>query len=72
MMNNDPLISPQALPFNELWYLLPLFIAICLVFGATRHENWSGILFQALQNARWIALFVLVVFGILYAVSWAV
>lgn len=71
-MNNAPLNTPQALPFNELWYLLPLFVAICLVFGATRHEYWSGILVHTLQNARWIALFVLVVFSILYAVSWAV
>ena len=69
-MNNGPLEAPLALPFNELWYLVPLFVAICLVFGATRHERWGPILFHSVQNARWIALFVLGVFGILFAVSW--
>ena len=69
-MNDGLPEVPQALPFNELWYLVPLFVAICLVFGATRDERWGPILHHSVQNARWIAMFVLVVFGILYAVSW--
>ncbi len=29
--------------FNVYWSALPLFIAFCLVYAASRHENWGRI-----------------------------
>jgi CBS domain containing-hemolysin-like protein len=55
---------------NDLWYAIPLIVAIALVYAATRHELIPQILRHALRVARWIAVFMLVLLGILVTLSW--
>ena len=52
------------------WYALPLIVAISLVYGATRHEDMRPILLNAYRAAIWIMGFMLIIFGILFLVSW--
>lgn len=55
-----------------LLYYLPLIIAISLVFGATRHEDFRLILQHAFQTARWITGFMAIVFAMLVVLDWMV
>ena len=42
------------------WFVLPLVVAISLVYSASRHESWSKILTHAARLCTWIlALLVL-------------
>lgn len=36
------------------WFVLPLAVAISLVYSASRHEKWSRIWWQALKLCGWI------------------
>ena len=60
----------DILPHNQLWYLLPLVVAISLVYGATRHELMGPILANALHTAGWILGFMAIIFAILVGVNW--
>jgi hypothetical protein len=62
-----PLLA--SLPYNQLWYLLPLVVAISLVYGATRHELMGPILANALHTAVWILGFMAIIFVLLYGVE---
>lgn len=55
-----------------LLYYVPLIIAISLVFGATRHEDTSLILYHAFNTARWITGFMAVIFAVLLVLGWLV
>ncbi|MDZ7615624.1 MAG: hypothetical protein U1E05_01385 [Patescibacteria group bacterium] len=55
---------------NDMWYALPLIIAVSLVYAATRHEEMVSILTHAGRLALWIVGFMLGIFAILYLVSW--
>ena len=55
---------------KQVWYILPLVVAISLVYGATRHEYIRPILHHATKAATWIVGFLVVVFGILFLCSW--
>ncbi|MEM9588077.1 MAG: hypothetical protein AAGA03_12420 [Planctomycetota bacterium] len=55
-----------------LLYYVPLIIAIALVFGATRHEEFSKVLWHAFATARWITGFMAIIFAVLYAIGWMV
>lgn len=66
----------MSLPFllasssaSQLWYSVPLIVAISLVYGATRHELMVPILHHAWHTARWIVGFMAIVVAILVAVS---
>lgn len=59
-------------PINQLWYAVPLIVSVSLVYGATRHELMLPILENAVRSAIWILSFMLVIFGILFVVSWFV
>ena len=61
-----------ALSINRLWYALPLVLSVSLVYSATRHEKVSQIIRHALKTAVWIAGFMLVVFAILYVLTFIV
>jgi len=54
---------------NNLWYALPLIIAVSLVYSATRHEKVRPLLRHALRVGLWIAGFMLVLF-LLLALFW--
>ncbi len=55
---------------TQLWHLVPLVIAVSLVYGATRHELMGPILYHAYRAAVWIVGFMAIIFAILFAVSW--
>ena len=56
---------------SQLWYSIPLIVAISLVYGATRHELMVPILHHAWRTAKWITGFMLVIVAILTLISWA-
>ena len=55
-------------PNNVNWYLLPLVIAISLVYSATRFENWTLIWKHAI---RW-AIYILTFLGGTFAFFWLI
>jgi len=60
---------PAAVAHNQLWHLIPLIIAISLVYGATRHELLAPILANAVRFGIWMIGFIAVVFAILFWVA---
>lgn len=54
---------------NVLWYLLPLAIAISLVYSASRFEMPDRILHRAIRLFFQIVLFMGTVFAILFVLS---
>ena len=68
-MNFEPLIS-QIVKTGDLWYALPLVIAVSLVYAATRHEQMGPILAHAVRIGVWIIGFMAVIFVALLLVSW--
>lgn len=60
----------EAMQRNDLWYALPLVIAVSLVYAATRHELMEPILAHALRIGVWIVGFMAMVFVVLLLVSW--
>jgi len=59
-----------VLGINDLWFTLPLIVAISLVYSATRHELMAPTLTHAVRIAIWIVVFMVVIFLILLLVSW--
>ncbi|MBN2217009.1 MAG: hypothetical protein JW719_06505 [Pirellulales bacterium] len=57
---------------SDLWYAVPLIVAVSLVYAATRHEQTQEILRHAARTATWIAGFMAVVFVALWLVTWFV
>lgn len=54
----------------DLWYAVPLIIAVSLVYAATRHEQMRPILVHAGRVAIWIAGFMVAVFVVIQFISW--
>ena len=54
---------------SSFWFALPLIACVSLVYAATRHEDVGDILRHALRVAIWITGFMILVFGILFAIS---
>ena len=54
---------------NVLWYLLPLALAISLVYSASRFEMPDRILHRAIRLFFQIVLFMGTVFAILFVLS---
>lgn len=54
---------------NDLWYALPLVVAVSLVYAATRHELMQPILRHALRVGVWIVGFMGIVLVVLTAIS---
>ena len=61
-----------SMPYNQLWYAVPLIVAVSLVYGATRDEEMGPILVQSYRAAIWIVTFLAIVFAVLLVVSWFV
>jgi hypothetical protein len=55
---------------NDLWYAVPIVIAVSLVYAATRNEQMRPILAHAGRVAVWIASFMLAVFVVVELVCW--
>jgi hypothetical protein len=62
-------LFPLAM-INQLWYALPLIVAISLVYAATRHELPGPIMAHAARLGIWITGFMGVVLGVLAFISW--
>jgi hypothetical protein len=41
-------------PANVYWLVLPLVVAISLVYSASRHESWRRIWVHALRLCLWM------------------
>ncbi len=54
---------------NVLWYLLPLAIAISLVYSASRFELPERIMHRAIRLFLQIVLFMGAVFAVLFVLS---
>ncbi len=57
------------LAMADIWFALPLIVAISLVYAATRHEAMSAILPRAARVAGWITAFMAVAFALLAFIS---
>ncbi len=55
---------------NDMWYTLPLIVAVSLVYSATRHEEGWPILVHSFRVGVWIAGFMIVIFALITFVSW--
>jgi hypothetical protein len=55
---------------NDLWFAMPLVVALSLVYAATRHELMVPILTHAVRIGLWIVVFMVVIFLILLLLSW--
>lgn len=72
---NPSTIAPQLSPLlavgmNELWYALPLIVVISLVYSGTRYEQPEDILIGSVHSAKWVIGFMLIVFAVLWFISW--
>ena len=66
-----PYVSPLlAVGMNELWYSLPLIVVISLVYSGTRYEQPEDILIGSVHSAKWVIGFMLIVFAVLWFISW--
>jgi hypothetical protein len=54
---------------GDLWYALPLIVAVSLVYAATRHESMQQILRHAARVGTWIVGFMGVIFLVLALIS---
>lgn len=54
----------------EIWFALPLIVAISLVYAGTRHEATGVIVGHAARVAGWITGFMGLIWVVLLAVSW--
>ena len=66
-MNNLLLAAVET---NDLWYTIPLIVAVSLVYSATRHELMTPILTHAVRIAVWVIGFMAVIFVVLLLISW--
>jgi transcriptional regulator GlxA family with amidase domain len=66
-MYSAPLL--YAASENQLWYLLPLVVAVSLVWSATRHEDMRLILRRALRSGLTILGLLAAAFVLLYLIS---
>ena len=55
---------------DDLWYALPLIVAVSLVYAATRHEQTELIVRHAVRTAVWIVGFMAIVFAVLWLIDW--
>jgi hypothetical protein len=64
-----PLPSALFAVGGDLWYALPLVVAVSLVYAASRHESMQQILRHAARVGTWILGFMAVVFAVLAVIS---
>jgi hypothetical protein len=58
------------LGIGDLWYAVPLIVAVSLVYAATRHELMWPILQHSVRVAVWIVGFMAIVFAVIQALNW--
>ncbi|MCS7237632.1 MAG: hypothetical protein NZ899_05100 [Thermoguttaceae bacterium] len=60
----------EAIWSNDLWFAVPLIVAIALVYAATRFETLPEIFRYSLRVARWIVTFMLILLAVLVILTW--
>jgi len=61
-----PIAALLAVGASDLWYALPLIVAVSLVYEATRYEHMPSILHAALRFGVLVTVFMGVAFALLY------
>jgi hypothetical protein len=69
-MYNSLLAHDGGIWGMNIWYALPVIIAVSLVYAATRHERMRPILLHAGHVALWLVGFMFAVFVVLQVVGW--
>jgi hypothetical protein len=64
------MLLAASLIANQMWYALPLVVAVSLVYGATRHEWIGPILEHAWRTAFWMLTFIGAIFVVLFVLNW--
>lgn len=60
----------QNIADAQIWYAIPLVVAISLVYGATRHENLKEIMIQSYRSAVWVVGFMAIIFAIIFVAGY--
>jgi hypothetical protein len=55
---------------SDLSFLVPLIVAVSIVYSASRHESMGVIFWHALRVGVWMAGFMAVVLGLLALLAW--
>lgn len=58
-----------AMRVYDLWYALPLIVAVSLVYEGTRYEHMPSILHSALRFGSLVTGFMVAAFALLYYLS---
>ncbi|MFV2067082.1 MAG: hypothetical protein ACC645_08895 [Pirellulales bacterium] len=68
----DPLFSVGLPPLavGQMWFFLPLLVAVSLVYSATRHEHMGPILIHAVRFAVWVVGFMAIILVVLMVLAW--
>ncbi len=64
MIFADAVAAAAHIP--QLWYALPLIVAVSLVYSATRHEHIGPILYHSVRLGVWIGVFMGLVAVVLF------
>ena len=64
------LILSKSIWDAQIWYAIPLIVAISLVYGGTRHEGLKEILIQSYRSAVWVIGFMAIIFVIIYVAGY--
>lgn len=62
----DWLLLAKSIWEAQIWYAVPLIVAVSLVYGATRHEHLKEIVIQCYKSAVWVLGFMGIIFAIIY------
>jgi hypothetical protein len=54
---------------HAYWFVLPLVVAISLVYAATRHESWPRIWMHSLRLCGWILGILILITALLLLVN---
>lgn len=63
------MLLSSSLLAAQTWYIVPLILAVSLVYGATRDERPRPILYHAWHTALWMTIFMGGIFVVLWLVS---
>ena len=55
--------------WERVLFLIPLVVCTSLVYGATRHENWRVITFEAIKIGTWLLGLTACVFAVALLLS---
>jgi hypothetical protein len=55
---------------NDMWFALPLIVAMSLVYSATRHEETVPILSHAVRFGLTVLGVMAAIFAVLLVISW--